>query len=93
LAICYFNLKIDRGGSYEEMGLKMRQFLLALILVTMQYTVNNGDTLQSVAEQYCPGDDTRQVAEFREGIRELNYDVIGESEVWAGLVLEINRWE
>ncbi len=40
-----------------------------MILVTMQYTVNTGDTLQSVVEQYCQGDDLRQVAEFREGIR------------------------
>jgi hypothetical protein len=31
------------------------------------------------------------VAEFREGIRELNYDVIGESEVWPGLEIEINQ--
>jgi hypothetical protein len=72
---------------------KVRQFILVLILVATQYTCSTGDTLQSIAEQYCPGDDTRQVVEFREGIRELNYDVIGESEVWAGLVLEINRWE
>jgi hypothetical protein len=71
----------------------MREFFLVLILITMQYTVDTSDTLQSIAERYCLGDDTRQVAEFREGIRELNYDVIGESEVWTGLVLEINRWE
>jgi hypothetical protein len=71
----------------------MRQFLLVLILVSIQYTVNTGDSLQTIAERYCPGNDPRQVAEFREGIRELNYDVIGESNVWTGLVLEINRWE
>ncbi len=47
----------------------------------MQYTVSPGDTLQSIADQYCQGDDPRQVAEFREGIRELNYDVIGESDI------------
>ena len=72
---------------------EMKQFILVLALLTMQYTVNPSDTLQSIAELYCQGDDPRQVAEFREGIRELNYDVIGESDVWAGLVLEINRWE
>lgn len=70
----------------------MKQFILMLAVVAMQYTVNSGDTLQSIAEQYCQGDDPRQVAEFREGIRELNYDAIGESDVWEGLVLEINRW-
>lgn len=73
--------------------MKVKQFIIALALVAMQYSVNNGDTLQSIAEQYCQGDDPRQVAEFREGIRELNYDVIGESEVWAGLKIIINRWE
>jgi len=70
----------------------MKQFILMLAVVAMQYTVNSGDTLQSIAEQYCQGDDPRQVAEFREGIRELNYDSIGESDVWEGVVLEINRW-
>jgi hypothetical protein len=74
------------------MALRMKQFILMLAVVAMQYTVNSGDTLQSIAEQYCQGDDPRQVAEFREGIRELNYDAIGESDVWEGLVLEINRW-
>jgi 3-deoxy-D-manno-octulosonic-acid transferase len=71
----------------------MKNLLLLLILITIQYTCEPGDNLQTIAERYCPGDDIRQVAEFREGIRELNYDVIGESEVWPGLVLEINRWE
>lgn len=75
------------------MGLKVKQFIIALVLVAIQYSVNNGDTLQSIAEQYCQGDDPRQVAEFREGIRELNYDVIGESEIWSGLILKINIWE
>jgi hypothetical protein len=71
----------------------MRKFLLLVILASMQYTVNNGDTLQSIAEQYCQGDDPRQVAEFREGVRELNYDLIGEGDVWAGLEIVVNRWE
>lgn len=71
----------------------MRQIILLLILITMQYTCSNGDTLQSVAERFCQGDDPRQVAEFREGIKELNYDLIGESEIWPGLVIKINRWE
>jgi hypothetical protein len=71
----------------------MKQFIVVLALVAMQYTVNPGDTLQSIAEQYCQGDDPRQVAEFREGIRELNYELIGESDVWAGLEIVVNRWE
>ncbi len=74
------------------MALRMKQLILMLAIVAMQYTVNSGDTLQSIAEQYCQGDDPRQIAEFREGIRELNYSVIGESDVWEGVVLEINRW-
>lgn len=41
----------------------MRQFISVLILISMQYTVNTGDTLQLIFEQYCP----MQVAEFREG--------------------------
>jgi len=49
-----------------------------LLITTIQYTCSNGDTLQSISERYCQGDDSRQVAEFREGIRELNYSVIGE---------------
>ncbi len=80
-----------RTEGYEEMSLRMKQFILVLVLVAIQYTVNPGDTLQSIAEQYCPGDDPRQVAEFREGIREINYDLIGESDM--GLYLIINRWE
>ena len=71
----------------------MKQIIFVLILITMQYTCSNGDTLQSVAERFCQGNNPRQVAEFREGIRELNYDLIGESEVWAGLVIKINQWE
>jgi hypothetical protein len=71
----------------------MRQILFVLMLVSMQYTVNTGDSLQSIAEQYCPGDDPRQIAEFREGLRELNYDSIGENDVSTGVKLQINLWE
>jgi hypothetical protein len=31
-----------------------------------------------------------EVAEFREGIRELNYDVLGEDEVWLGMEVNIS---
>ncbi len=71
----------------------IRHFILTLVFITSQYTCSAGDTLQSIAEQYCQSDNHRQVMEFREGIRELNYDLIGDGEVWEGLVLEINRWE
>ncbi len=67
-------LRAVEGRKGRE-GFDIKQFILALLLVAMQYTVNPGDTL------YCQGDDPRQVAEYREGIRELNYDVIGESDV------------
>lgn len=71
----------------------MRQILFVLMLVSMQYTVSTGDSLQSIAEHYCPGDDPRQIAEFREGLRELNYDLIGENDVSTGVKLQINLWE
>jgi hypothetical protein len=71
----------------------MRKMILLLTIIAIQHTCSTGDTLQSIAERYCKGTDPRQVAEFREGIRELNYDLIGESEIWAGLVLKINQWE
>lgn len=71
----------------------MKHMLIILALVTIQYTCAAGDTLQSIAEQYCPGSNTQQVAEFREGIRQLNYGVIGEGEVWPGMEIQINKWE
>jgi hypothetical protein len=64
-----------------------------LVLITMQYTVDTGDTLQSIAEQYCLSNNPMEVAAFREGIRELNYDVLGEDEVWPGMEININRWD
>jgi len=71
----------------------MRRVVLVLVLVAIQHICSSGETLQSLAEEYCPGSRIRQVAEFREGIRELNYDVLGEGDVWAGLMIVINRWE
>jgi hypothetical protein len=62
----------------------MKRMILLLAIIAIQHTCSNIDTLQSIAEKYCKGSDPRQVAEYREGIRELNYDAIGESEVWAG---------
>lgn len=71
----------------------MKHILIILMLITIQYTVAAGDTLQSIAEQYCPGDNPQQVAEFREGIRQINYDLIGEGDVWPGMEIQINKWE
>ena len=71
----------------------MKRFVLVLVLVAIQHICSPGETLQSLAEEYCPGSRIRKVAEFREGIRELNYDVIGEGDVWVGLELRINSWE
>ena len=71
----------------------MKRMILLLVIIAIQYTCSMSDTLQSVAERYCKGNDPRQVAEFREGIQELNYDLIGESDVWAGLALKINQWD
>ena len=68
-------------------------FLLALLLVSTSYTVQPGDSLQSIAEKFCNGTDRRQIAEFREGIREINYSIIGEYEVTPGMVITINHFE
>lgn len=62
--------------------------------VTEMYTVQPNDSLTSVSERYI-GKNTgtvRQIDEFREGIKELNFDVIGDGEVKAGEVLKIGYW-
>lgn len=63
--------------------------------VTETYTVTKSDTLQSIAEKYITKNTgtVREVDEFQEGIRELNFDVIGNGEVKAGEVLKITYWE
>lgn len=55
------------------------------------YTVQQNDTLQSIAECYILKNTgtKREINEFREGIREANYDVIGDSEVKPGQILQI----
>jgi hypothetical protein len=67
--------------------------LIFLALVTFQYSVIDGDTLQSIAEKFCQYNDPRAVAEFREGIRQINYDVIGDGDVCKGMVLMINQFK
>jgi len=72
----------------------MKNLLLALVLVTYYYTCQSGDTLTSVANKYYTGGPNRiEFQEFKEGIKEINYDTLGNSEVWIGLTLAINRWE
>jgi hypothetical protein len=63
--------------------------------VTVTYTVTKSDTLQSIAERFIIQNTgtVRQIDEFREGIRELNFDVIGNDEVKPGQVLKIGYWE
>jgi hypothetical protein len=70
----------------------MKKFLLALVLVTYSYTCQSGDTLQSISKRYCENYNPKAIAEFREGIREINYDQIGRGEVWKGLTIQINKW-
>jgi Tfp pilus assembly protein FimV len=63
--------------------------------VTETYTVTKSDTLLTIAEQFIVKNTgtVRQIDEFCEGIREENYDVIGNGEVHAGEVLKITYWE
>ena len=49
------------------MMLRMKQFILGLVLVAMQYAVNSGDMLQPIAEQYCQGDDHARSRSFAKG--------------------------
>jgi cytochrome c oxidase assembly protein Cox11 len=63
-------------------------------LVTENYVVQNGDTLDSIARYYINKNTygAREITEFREGIRELNWDIIGKGDVKSGEVLQINYW-
>jgi hypothetical protein len=79
-------------GGYIVMKKVFIKFLL-LALVTTQYTVLGNDTLQGIAEKFCRSNNRIEVAEFREGIREINYDMLGEREVKEGMVLAINQFK
>ncbi|MBU2704097.1 Tfp pilus assembly protein FimV [Sporomusaceae bacterium BoRhaA] len=63
--------------------------------VTETYTVTGSDTLQSIAERFITKNTgtVREIREFKEGIRELNFDVIGNGDVRAGETLKITYWE
>jgi hypothetical protein len=62
--------------------------------ITETYTVTGSDTLQSIAERFITKNTgtVREIREFKEGIRELNFDVIGNGEVRAGEILKIGYW-
>ncbi|MBU2704133.1 hypothetical protein Ga0466249_005287 [Sporomusaceae bacterium BoRhaA] len=63
--------------------------------VTETYTVTTTDTLQSIAERFITKNTgtVRKIDEFEEGIRELNFDVIGNGDVRKGETLKITYWE
>lgn len=63
--------------------------------MTETYTVTKSDSLPTIAERFITKNtgSVRQIDEFCEGIREENFDVIGNGEVHAGEVLKINYWE
>ena len=63
-------------------------------VVHVSYEVQDGDTLQSVAENYLKKNTygEREINEFREGIRELN-DWLLTRDMQKGDVLRINYWE
>ena len=63
-------------------------------LVTENYVVQDGDTLDSIARYYIKKNTygPREINEFREGIRELNYDMIKDGDVKKGEMLKINYW-
>ena len=63
-------------------------------VVHVSYEVQDGDTLQSVAENYLKKNTygKRDINEFREGIRELN-DWLLTRDMQKGDVLRINYWE
>ena len=66
----------------------------AWTVVQVSYEVQQGDTLNSIAEKYVQKNTygSRDINEFREGIRELN-DWLLTRELKPGDVLRINYWE
>ena len=63
--------------------------------VTVDYTVTESDKLQTIAERFIIRNTgtVRDIREFREGIRELNYSIVGNGEPLQGEILKINYWE
>ena len=77
-------------GSVEAAEVDHRSWTV----VQVSYKVQDGDTLDSIAETYLQKNNygARDKTEFREGIRELN-DWLLERELRTGDVLRINYWE
>lgn len=72
----------------------MKQLFLVLALIVNFYTCQDGDTLTSVAKMYYHGgSDRREFLEFREGIKQINYDKLINGEVYPSLTVEIHTWE
>ncbi len=66
-----------------------------VVYVEQTYTVTKLDCLQGIAERFIIKNtgSVRRVDEFAEGIKELNYSVIGDGDVKCGETLIIGYWE
>lgn len=68
------------------------------VLITETCTVAQGDTLDGIASRYMKLNDygQRDVREFRQGIIEANYDLLGSRPdpalIYPGDKLRINYW-
>lgn len=68
------------------------------VLITETCTVAAGDTLDGIAARYMAKNNygPRDVREFRQGIIELNYDLLGSRDnqalIYPGDRLRINYW-
>lgn len=58
------------------------------------YTVQSNERLETVASKFIVKNTAtvRRLDEFGDGIRQLNYGVIGDGEVKEGQVLQIGYW-
>lgn len=68
------------------------------VLVTETCTVAQGDTLDTIAARYMAKNSygARDIREFRQGIIELNYELLGNREnpalIYPGDKLKVNYW-
>ena len=62
-------------------------------LVETEYTVQNGDTLESIAKEYIKKNTygPRELEEFKSGIKELNEWLL-DRDIKTGDILHINYW-
>lgn len=63
--------------------------------VTTTYTVQANERLKTIASKFIVKNTgtVRRPDEFEEGIRQLNYDLIGDGDVKEGQILKIGWWE